>query len=106
MGRKAKPTVKWTIAAILDRGIDALGSEVDRLARACPLSTTQGRQLAAYVRAAVWLAREEREARNPKKNGGLPANADEFAAGIIEALRTDPALQQVVLAGLQEGRAS
>lgn len=110
-----KKSVKWTLTGILDRGVDALGLEVDRLAGLAELdgrskchhcgaegpglNVVEAKMLADHLKAAVKMAQEEREAA--KFNNGK----GDLAQQIAEALRSDPELHAQVEARL-EGRPS
>lgn len=106
----------WTIKAVLDKGIDAIGDEVERLAQFCGiegvvqggqgttrqpgLKLAQARALTAYLRAACIMAREEREALDPKK-GLKPVAPGELVQAIVDQCRADPEMRKAVLDGLR-----
>lgn len=111
-----KKSVKHTLAGILDRGVDALGAEVERLAvlaetdgrKKCHhcgaegpgLNVVEAKMLCDHLKAAVKMAQEEREAAKFASNKG------DLAEQIAEALRTDQQLYKRVLGLVQAGRAS
>jgi hypothetical protein len=93
-----KKSVKWTLTGILDRGVDALGIEVDRLAGLAEtdgrakchhcgaegpgLNTVEAKMLADHLKAAVKMSQEEREAA--KFNNGKGNLAEQIAAALAD----------------------
>lgn len=87
-------TPTWTIQAVLDKGIQALGHEVERLAGMPALDSFEGKQLADYIKAAVLLAKEEREAAAAAKVG--KADERKLGALILDELARNPELRREV----------
>lgn len=112
----AKKSVKWTLTGILDRGLDALGVEVDRLAalaetehrKQCHhcgaegpgLNVVEAKMLCDHLKAAVKMAQEEREAAKFANGRG------DLAEQIAQALEAEPELRERVERLLTEGRPS
>ena len=93
----------WTIAGALDLGLQGLGEHLECITKAPQHDWLYTRQLAAAMGALVSLAREEREARDPRnaaKDGG------DLAQALLAEMSTDPALRKVVEQALREGRSS
>lgn len=108
-----KKSVKWTLTGILDRGVDALGVEVNRLADLAELpnrskchhcgaegpglNVVEAKMLADHLKAAVKMAQEEREAAKFANSKG------DLAQQIAQALRADPDLMAEVRRHMSAG---